>query len=97
MSTPRIDKSMRSLKGAKALLFAQEASRETRGKKEDQLKASIDKRRLKRTGRTELWSLRTRPDVKARAYELAKQRDMLISEFVQTALEAYFETLKGGK
>jgi len=97
MSTPRIDKSMRSLKGAKALLFASDNSREARGKKEDQLKASIDKRRLKRTGRTELWSLRTRPDVKARAYELAKQSDMLISEFVQTALEAYFETLKGGK
>jgi hypothetical protein len=97
MSTPRVDKAQRSLKGAKALLFASDNSRETRGKKEEQLKASVDKRRLKRTGRTELWSLRTRPDVKARAYELAKQSDMLISAFVEKALEAYFETLKGGK
>ena len=97
MREPRVDKAQRSLKGAKALLFASDNSRETRGKKEEQLKASVDKRKLKRTGRTELWSLRTRPDVKARAYELAKQSDMLISEFVQTALEAYFETLKGGK
>lgn len=97
MSTPRVDKSMRSLKGAKALLFASGNSRETRGKKEAQLKASIDKRKLKRTGRTELWSLRTRPDLKKRVYELAKEKDMLISEFVQNALEAYIETLKGGK
>ena len=67
------------------------------GKKEDQLKASIDKRRLRRTGRTELWSFRTRPDLKKRAYELAKEKDMLISEFMQNALEAYIETLKGGK
>jgi len=97
MSTPRVDKAQRSLKGAKALLFASDNSRETRGKKEEQLKASVDKRRLRRTGRTELWSFRTRPDLKKRAYELAKEKDMLISEFMQNALEAYIETLKGGK
>jgi len=97
MSAPRVDKAQRSIKGAKAFLFASNNSREARGKKEDQLKASIDKRRLKRTGRTELWSLRTRPDLKKRAYELAKEKDMLISEFVQNALESYFEKLEGGK
>ena len=95
MREPRVDKAQRSLKGAKALLFASDNSRETRGKKEEQLKASVDKRRLKRTGRTAVWSLRTRPDVKARAYELAKQRDMLISAFVEKALESYFEKLEG--
>lgn len=95
MREPRVDKAQRSLKGAKALLFASDNSRKTRGKKEEKLRASIDKRKLKRTGRTELWSLRTRPDLKKRAYELAKQNDMLISEFVQKALESYFEKLEG--
>ncbi len=93
MREPRVDKAQRSLKGAKALLFASGNSRETRGKKEAKLKASIDKRKLKRTGRTELWSLRVRPDLKQRAYELAKQHDMLISAFVEKAIEQYIETL----
>jgi len=94
MREPRVDKAQRSLKGAKALLFASDNSRKARGTKEDKLKASIDKRRLKRTGRTELWSLRTRPDLKKRAYELAKEKDMLISAFVEKALESYFEKLE---
>jgi len=92
MRQPRVDKAQRSLKGAKALLFASGNSRETRGKKEEQLKASVDKRKLKRTGRTALWSFRAREDVKQRVYELAKQHDMLISEFLQNAIEQYIET-----
>jgi predicted HicB family RNase H-like nuclease len=64
--------------------------------KRKELVASVDKRSLRATGRTDQFNFRTTPEMKAKAQEAAKDSGMSIAEWMEEAVAAYLAGSRGG-
>lgn len=63
------------------------ATAQGRREKETRIVSYTDRRRLRKTGRTEQMNLKVRPEFKQRLIALAQNADMLLVEYIEMAVE----------
>lgn len=63
------------------------ATAKGRREKETRIVPYTDRRRLRKTGRTEQMNLKVRPEFKQRLIALAQNADMLLVEYIEQAVE----------
>lgn len=63
------------------------ASAQGRREKETRIVPYQDRRRLRKTGRTEQMNLKVRPEFKQRLIALAHNMDLLLIEYIEIAVE----------
>lgn len=63
------------------------ATAQGRREKETRIVSYADRRRLRKTGRTEQMNLKVRPEFKQRLIALAQNADMLLIEYIEAAVE----------
>ncbi len=64
-------------------------ARKSTKKREKELIGQTDRRHLKRSGRTDVWAIRMRPELKAQCKAKAESKGMLLSAWAEAAFEAF--------
>ena len=86
-------KSIKALKGESAPDKSHKATRE----REKALVNGVDRRHLRKSGRTALWGIRCRPGLKEQCQKIARELDLFDSEWVELVLEAAIAAHTGDK
>ncbi len=87
---------MRSFKALKQPTAPDKSHKATK-KREKELVASVDRRHLRKSGRTELWGIRCRPDLKEECKKIARELGMFDSEWAEQVFEAAIAAHRGAK
>lgn len=88
--TDEIDKGARSFAEARKRLQlgATDKSKKATKEREKALIGNTDRRHLRKSGRTILWGIRCRPELKAECKRIAAELQMLDSEWAEQIFEA---------
>jgi hypothetical protein len=65
--------------------------------REKNLIGSVDRRHLRKSGRTELWGIRCRPGLKEECQKIARELGVFDSEWAEQVFEAAIAAHRGGK
>ena len=76
---------------------APDKSKKATKQREKTLVGSVDRRHLRKSGRTELWGIRCRPGLKEECQKIARELGMFDSEWAEQIFEAAIAAHRGGK
>jgi hypothetical protein len=74
-----------------------DTSRKGRAARHQVVTESVDRRTLRKTGRTAQFNFKARPDLQSRAKTAAERAGMSLAQYMEGVLEAAFAAEDGGK